>query len=105
MIFVVDRDLEYLKLYLFSVVDAFADVLEIGDGLVAIEVFVLIFDFEDEFVGGVLHGDDDPVVLQDHSVDRADHLVHPSYYHKYDAISFISIVTKLGVWLFFDLYN
>ena len=71
-----DRDFKHLELNGLAFVDALADVLEVDDGFVAVEVLVLVLDLEDQLVYGVLHGDDHSVILKDHPVYSPYHLVH-----------------------------
>jgi hypothetical protein len=73
---VVDGDLHDFEVDGVAVVEGLADELEVDDGLVAVEVLVLVPHLEDQLVYRVLHRDHHAVVLQQHPVDRADHLVN-----------------------------
>lgn len=90
---IVDGDFKDLEFDGLAIVDALADELEVYDGFIAIEVLVLVLDFEDELVYGVFHGDDHSVILKDYSVNSPDHLVDAELVLAYDAMSLISIVT------------
>lgn len=102
LLFVIDGDFQYFQLDLSGIVETFSDELEVDDSFVSVEIFVFVFDFEDEFVDGISHGDDDSVILQNDSVEGANDLVDAECRQSYEAISFIPIYKLSGARPFLD---
>lgn len=99
---IINGNLQDLQIDCSPFIERLPDELEVDDGLISVEVLVLILDLEDKLVDGVAHRDDHSVILQQDAVDSPDHLVHPRSEQLYDAISFTSIVTKSGGVPFFE---